>query len=115
MGRGVAALGGLALLLALPGYVWWAASSEFGEWTWLAAVPSVLSFAQYAWDKRQAQAQGARVPEAQLLGLDLLGGWPGGFLAQRWLRHKTAKMGFQFVFWLIVAGQETACVLWLLR
>jgi len=115
MGRGVAALGGLALLLALPGYVLWAAWSEFGDWIWLAALPSVLSFAQYGWDKRQAQTKGARVPEAQLLLLDLLGGWPGGFLAQRWLRHKTAKLGFQCVFWLIVAMEQTALVLWLLR
>jgi uncharacterized membrane protein YsdA (DUF1294 family) len=42
--------------------------------------------------------------------LDLLGGWPGGFLAQRRLRHKCSKGSFQFVFWLIVLSWQFAAV-----
>ena len=27
--------------------------------------------------------------------LELIGGWPAAFLAQRWLRHKCSKRSFQ--------------------
>ena len=40
--------------------------------------------------------------------LELLGGWPGAFLAQRRLRHKCSKGSYQFVFWLIVLGYQFA-------
>jgi len=33
---------------------------------------------------------------------ELLGGWPGAFLAQRRLRHKCSKVSYQFAFWCIV-------------
>jgi len=32
----------------------------------------------------------------------LLGGWPGALLAQQRFRHKTRKLSYQAVFWLIV-------------
>jgi uncharacterized membrane protein YsdA (DUF1294 family) len=43
------------------------------------------------------------VPESTLHLVDLIGGWPGGFVAQRYFRHKTSKGSFQFVFFLTVA------------
>jgi hypothetical protein len=39
---------------------------------------------------------------------ELLGGWPGAFLAQRRLRHKCSKVSYQFVFWLIVLAYQFA-------
>ena len=42
--------------------------------------------------------------ESRLLLLGLLGGWPGGLLAQHWLRHKTAKAAFRWRFRCAVAG-----------
>jgi len=39
--------------------------------------------------------------------LELLGGWPGAFLAQRRLRHKCSKRRYQFVFWLIVLAYQS--------
>ena len=68
---------------------------------WLTAI-SLLSFAVYGFDKRRAAQAGERTPETVLHLLELLGGWPGAFLAQRVFRHKTAKVPFQIVFWLIV-------------
>ena len=68
---------------------------------WLTAI-SLLSFAVYGFDKRRAAAAGERTPEAVLHLLELLGGWPGAFLAQRVFRHKTAKVPFQIIFWFIV-------------
>lgn len=65
---------------------------------------SGIVFLLYAVDKRRAQRAGAeRLPEAGLHALELLGGWPGAFAAQRLLRHKNAKLSYQAVFWLIVA------------
>jgi uncharacterized membrane protein YsdA (DUF1294 family) len=45
---------------------------------------------------------GWRLPEATLHFAEILGGWPGAFLAQRRLRHKCSKAGYQIVFWGIV-------------
>jgi uncharacterized membrane protein YsdA (DUF1294 family) len=63
---------------------------------------SVLAFVFYALDKSAARRGARRTPERTLHGLALLGGWPGAWLAQRVLRHKSAKASFQAVFWLTV-------------
>lgn len=56
----------------------------------------------YAGDKRAATRGQWRTPESTLHLFGLAGGWPGALLAQGLLRHKTAKPGFQAVFWLSV-------------
>jgi uncharacterized membrane protein YsdA (DUF1294 family)/cold shock CspA family protein len=61
-----------------------------------------LAYGAYALDKRRARAKEWRLSEAGLHLLELLGGWPGAFLAQRRLRHKCSKGSYQVVFWLIV-------------
>lgn len=63
---------------------------------------SLLAFWLYWRDKRQARSNGWRTPEKILHGIELLGGWPGALVAQQALRHKTRKLSFQLVFWLIV-------------
>jgi uncharacterized membrane protein YsdA (DUF1294 family) len=64
---------------------------------------SLLTYAAYAYDKRQARRDEWRTPEATLHLLDLLGGWPGGWIARRQFRHKTAKLSFRAIFWLCIA------------
>ena len=71
---------------------------------------SVLSAVQYRHDKRNAQRGEWRTPEKQLHIVELLGGWPGAFLTQQLLRHKTQKTSYQAVFWLIVLTHQ---VYWL--
>src|SRR5690606_35473230 len=61
-------------------------------------VMSLLCFGVYWWDKRSSIKGGRRVREAHLHWLELLGGWPGAFIAQRKLRHKNRKGSYQFVF-----------------
>jgi uncharacterized membrane protein YsdA (DUF1294 family) len=80
---------------------------------WGAAYGLVLSgitYWTYARDKRRAQEGEWRVSEARLHLLELLGGWPGAWLAQRRLRHKSAKGGYLLVFWLIVLGYQGAAL-----
>lgn len=63
---------------------------------------SLVCFAAYALDKRAARTGRRRTPERTLLLLGLAGGWPGAFLAQCWLRHKSSKRAFQMKFWFTV-------------
>ena len=65
-------------------------------------VTSLTCFVAYAVDKSAARNGGWRTPERTLLLLGLVGGWPGGLLAQQWLRHKTSKRSFRLVFWISV-------------
>lgn len=77
------------------------------------AVLSVVSYGAYALDKNAAQSGRWRTQESTLHLLDLLGGWPGGLLAQQRLRHKSRKTEFQVVFWATVV-LNCAVLTWLL-
>ncbi|HEY8024086.1 MAG TPA: DUF1294 domain-containing protein [Burkholderiaceae bacterium] len=67
------------------------------------AIASTIAFVTYAIDKRAAATGRRRIPEARLHWLSLLGGWPGAWLAQSMLCHKTQKQGFRAVFFVTVA------------
>lgn len=86
-----AMFGGAVLAWQLP--VWTGALYVFA---------SIICFAVYAQDKAAARAGRRRTPENTLLLLGLLCGWPGGVLAQQWLRHKSSKRPFQVAFWITV-------------
>ena len=68
----------------------------------VAAITSLWAFVAYGIDKRRAQTGNRRVRESSLHLLALVGGSPGGFVAQRVFRHKTQKISFQLVFWMVV-------------
>ena len=68
----------------------------------LVGIMSLLAFLLYGFDKRCAQTGRRRVPENTLHLIAFLGGWPGALAAQRLFRHKTRKLSFQIVFWLLV-------------
>ncbi len=69
------------------------------------AIPllSATSAFLYGLDKHRARQDSRRIPESTLLGIDLLGGWPGGWWAQYKFRHKTQKVSFRIRFMLAVA------------
>ena len=58
---------------------------------------SLITFFFFARDKRAARLHRMRQPEARLHLLELLGGFPGAFLAIVLLRHKSKKPSFLFV------------------
>ena len=68
----------------------------------VVTVMSLVCFLAYSLDKRQAINGGRRVSERTLHLLAFLGGWPGALLAQRQFRHKTQKVPFRIVFWMVV-------------
>ena len=73
-------------------------------WAWLIAI-NVATALLYIYDKSIAGSGRTRVPEAILHLVELLGGTPAAFVAQRLLPHKIHKGSYQAVFWLIVAVQ----------
>ncbi len=81
----------------------------------LYALTSVIAFFLYGFDKRRARKGGCRIPEVWLHGFELFGGFPGAFLGQRVFHHKTRKVSFQIVFWLIVIGHAAFWVWWWTR
>lgn len=56
-------------------------------------------------DKIFAVAGDRRIPEADLLGLALIGGSPGAFFARHLFRHKTRKEPFSTQLMLIAVVQ----------
>lgn len=63
---------------------------------------NLITYAVYARDKRAARRGDRRTSEAGLHLLAVLGGWPGAWLAQQRLRHKTVKQAFRVVYWFTV-------------
>lgn len=90
---------------------WW-----LGFWPALVplayAVVSLASFLVYRDDKVRAERGRRRTPEKTLHAFDLLGGWPGGLLAQQAFRHKSGKRSFQAGFWITVL-LNCAALAWL--
>lgn len=73
-------------------------------------VLSIACFALYAADKAAAASGGWRTQESTLLFVGVLGGWPGGMLAQQFLRHKSIKASFRSAFWGSIAVNVCAFV-----
>lgn len=93
-----------AMVCALPLFGSMSMWLQGGSLIPLAAygIVSVLAFLLYWGDKRKARVDHWRTPENVLHALEFAGGWPGALLAQQVFRHKTRKVSFQLVFWIIV-------------
>ena len=81
---------------------------------WAAAMLAGINAATaalYGYDKHCAVVKKHRIPETILHLFALAGGSPGAFLGQQLFRHKTRKVSFRAVFWLIVAAQVAIVVL----
>lgn len=98
----------LLLLLILPFAGALDLIMDYGVvWTFpVYLIASVVSYYFYWDDKRRAKNNEWRIPEANLQFWALLGGWPGAFIAQQQFRHKTKKLSFRIVFWVIVIAHQ---------
>ncbi|MFC7420433.1 DUF1294 domain-containing protein [Iodobacter arcticus] len=90
---------------------------DVGHLPWLIAggylAVSIVAFIAYALDKSAAKNNRWRTEESTLHLLAVLGGWPGALLAQRVLRHKSAKVVFLrvFVATIVLNCAALACLL----
>lgn len=101
-----------AILFALLG--WHVIEGRLPMWSFgVVAIGSLLAFVMYNIDKRRAQRDARRTPEAELLAISVIG-WPGALAAQQLFRHKSSKREFYFAF-RIIAMLEAAALLWLGR
>jgi len=102
------ALGSAVAVVALAFLLPW-----FGVWRlpwpgFVYPVNSLLAFGAYWSDKSRAGHGRTRWSEGGLHLLEALGGFPGAFVAQRVLRHKSRKVPYQLAFWGIVAVHAVA-------
>ena len=106
----------LTLLIAPGLAIWRRVMPELAPWLagWFPLI-SLAVFLLYSWDKRRAQRGEWRVSETNLHLGEFLGGWPGAFVAQRVLRHKSSKWSFRFVYWTIVILHQYVAIDWLLH
>ena len=80
---------------------WFAA----GGWVFIplwCLVMSLVAFIAYRIDKSAAVRGDWRIKESTLHTFELLGGWPGAFLAQRMLHHKNRKVSYQVEFFILL-------------
>jgi uncharacterized membrane protein YsdA (DUF1294 family)/cold shock CspA family protein len=73
---------------------------------------SLSAFILYGHDKIRAIRGEWRVPEALLHLVELAGGWPGAWVAQQMMRHKTVKASYQAGYWFIVSLHVVFWGLW---
>ena len=69
---------------------------------------TLITFAAYGWDKRQARIKGWRVPEKTLYALIFIGGTLGALVGSKFFRHKTIKDSFKQMFIALVVLQFMA-------
>ena len=107
--------GWLLLATHLAGLAW---ALVDGRLPLLAAL-LLLAVSCVAWiacvrDKHAARNGRWRIPEPTLHLLELAGGWPGAFVAQRMNRHKTRKPSYRVGFWSMALLNLGATWAWLL-
>lgn len=62
---------------------------------------NIFTFIAYWKDKRAAINGQWRTPEKDLHMLEILGGWTGALLGQKFLHHKNRKKSYQLIFWFV--------------
>ncbi|MBE9004862.1 cold shock and DUF1294 domain-containing protein [Fortiea sp. LEGE XX443] len=80
----------------------------------LYPVMSLITFILYRDDKLRAKQKQWRVPEKTLHLCEFMGGWLGAFVAQRKLHHKSSKVSYQVVFWIIVTFHIVFWLVWII-
>ena len=86
----------------MNGIVSWCAAHPWVLIPTAYLVMSLVALVSLARDEGAASRGAWRTSESTLHTLELLCGWPGAWLAQRLLRHKSVKTSFRIVFFMMV-------------
>lgn len=91
----------LPLMLGYAIALGWGVWMRYLPWWVLPALllVSLLTFFAYWQDKYAAGKNQWRISESSLHFWSLAGGWPGAWMAQQVLRHKSRKQSFRETFW----------------
>jgi uncharacterized membrane protein YsdA (DUF1294 family) len=73
---------------------------------------SAVAFGLCWIDKQRAVRGQWRINEGTLHAIELLGGWPGAWIAQRVFHHKGKKTRYLVVFWTIGVIHAVAWAWW---
>ena len=105
---------GVIAIVAYTLLVAWAIGNDVlpSEAVFVPLALSAITFVAYALDKHAARTGRWRTPESTLHLLELAGGWPGAWIAQQTLRHKSRKRAYRIVFWTIAVLHGGALVAW---
>ncbi|WP_394004314.1 DUF1294 domain-containing protein [Luteimonas sp. WGS1318] len=113
-GPAAAGVAVLLLVLWLALLVYPVRTGQLPAWTPIAALGlNLATFVLYGVDKHAARNRRRRTPESHLHLLELLGGWPAAWLAQRLLRHKSAKPAYRTVYRRMVALHLVTLAIWI--
>jgi uncharacterized membrane protein YsdA (DUF1294 family)/cold shock CspA family protein len=105
----------IAVSIFLAGVIWLAVVERvpfFAPMIYIAM--SGIATLAYAFDKSDAMNDRRRTPELTLHIIELLGGWPGAWIAQKLFRHKSRKVSYRVEFWLC-AIVNVGALLWYAR
>ena len=72
-------------------------------------IVNILAFILYGLDKQKAVRKQWRIPEAQLLGIAVIGGSIGALLGMQFFHHKTRKWKFKIGVPVFLALQLIVC------
>lgn len=102
-------------MLTYAALVAWGVWSRHLPWWVLPGlfVVNVFSFFAYWLDKYAASQGEWRISESTLHLWSLAGGWPGAWLAQQVLRHKSSKPSFRQAYWATVVLNCAALGAWI--
>ncbi len=75
---------------------------------------NITTFVAYGVDKSRAKSKKYRISEEALLWLQILGGFIGAVLGQKFFKHKTKKASFRAKFWAIFL-LETAIIIYVIK
>ncbi len=97
----------LLALLTLPMQGAWSLLQSGQPWFFAAyLLASITSFFMFWSDKRSARQGRWRTSENTLHLAELFGGWPGTLVAQQVFRHKTRKVSYLVILWLIIGMHQ---------
>jgi uncharacterized membrane protein YsdA (DUF1294 family) len=78
-------------------------------------IASAATFVAYGIDKGLAAKGRRRIPEKTLHTMELFGGWPGALAAMSAFRHKSSKLAFRAVTYVIVGLHALGWALYFTR